>query len=115
MQTLQALGFSECQGRLEFPPHVRSQSEGPKAYLRKLVFSGEWIFRLNGYVKKQNVQIWASERPTQVNQAIMNRPSAIFWCGITKQRVLGPFFENGSATGEKYTRMLIDYAFSRFA
>lgn len=115
IQTLQALRGADHQKRLEFAQHVRSQPEGSKRYLGKIVFSDECIFRLNGYVNKQNVRIWGEQRPTQVHQATLNSPSVMVWCAISKQRVIGPFFfENENVTGESYRNMLINYAFPRF-
>ena len=115
IQTLEALHGDDFQKRLEFAHHVRSQPEGPKWYLEKIVFSDECTFRMNGYVKKQNFRISGERRPTQVNQAILNSPSVIFWCAISKKRVIGPFFfENENVTGESYRKMLVYYAFPRF-
>ena len=67
IRTLQALHGADPQKRLEIAHHVRSQPEGPKRYLDKIVFSDECIFRLHGYVNEQNVRIWGERRPTQVN------------------------------------------------
>ena len=61
IQTLQALHGDDFQRRLEFAQHVRAQQGGAKQYLGKIVFSDECIFRLNGYVNKQNVRIWGKK------------------------------------------------------
>lgn len=116
LQTLQNLQVGDAQKRLDFAEHVRSQPEGAEGYLAKIVFSDECIFRLNGFVNKQNVRIWGDERPNDVNEHTLHSPSVMVWCAISKDRVIGPyFFENGTVTGELYKNMLSQYAFPRFS
>ena len=115
LQTLQALTTVDKQNRLRFAEHVLSQSCGATEYLRRIVFSDECIFRLNGHVNKQNVRIWAQERPSQVNEAPLHSPGVMVWCGISKTKIIGPFFFNDeNVTGSSYKNMLSTYAFPRF-
>ena len=88
IQTLQAFHGVDPQKSLEFAHQVRSQPEGSKRYLEKIVFSDECIFLLNGYVNKQNFRIWGEQRPTHLNQATLNSPSVMIWCNISKKRVI---------------------------
>lgn len=114
IQTLQALLSADLQKRLRFAQHCLQYRSGPGEYLSRIVFSDECIFRVNGYVIKQNVRIWGKKRPEQVNEATLNSPSVMVWCAISKHRVIGPyFFDEGSVTGEIYRNMLISYAFPR--
>ena len=78
IQTLQELTASDKLRRLEFAQHVLTQSCGASEYLSKIDFSDECIFRVNGHVNKQNVRIWAKEKPTQLNQAPLNSPGLWF-------------------------------------
>ena len=80
------------------------------------MFSDECMFRVNGYVNKQNVRIWANERPSQVNEAPHNSPGIVIWCAISKTKIIGPFFfDEGRVTGDTYRDMLNRYAFPCFS
>ena len=104
------------QKRLEFAEYVRGQPEGAKEYLAKVVFSDECIFRINGYVNKQNVRVWGKQRPIEGNQLTLNSSGVMVWCTISKYGVIGPyFFNNQNVRGDTYRNMLIQYAFPKFA
>ena len=116
IQTLQALSSIDRQRRLQFAQHVLSQPCGASEYLSKIVFSDECIFRVNGYVNKQNIRIWAKERPSQVNQVPLNSPGVMVWCAISKTKIIGLyFFKSVTVNGSTYRNMLIQYAFPNFA
>ena len=66
LQTLQALTAADKRKRLELANQVLTQECGATEYLARIIFSDECIFRTNWYVNKQNVRIWAQERPSQV-------------------------------------------------
>ena len=51
--------------RVSFVCHCQNRPEGTAEYLSKIIFSDEYIFRLNGAVNTQNVRIWDMERPTE--------------------------------------------------
>jgi len=115
LQNLQDISEADKEKRLEFAHHCSSHSEGYSEYLSRIVFSDECMFRINGVVNKQNVRIWGTERPEEINPIVLNSPGVMTWCAISKGRIIGPyFFENENVTGETYRSMLIRYAFPRF-
>ena len=79
-------------------------------------FFDECVFRLNGSVSTQNVRIWGTERPAEGRQTFSYSPSTMLWCGISKEKDIGPyFFQDQNVNGENYRKMLIEYAFPRLA
>ena len=62
----------------------------------------------------QNARIWGTERPTEGNQVPVNSTGIMFWCGISKDRIIGPFeIESGNVTGDTYRNLLIRKVFPR--
>ena len=84
--------------------------------LSKIVFSDECIFRLNGSINTQKVRIWGTERPVEGRQTFSHSPSIMVWCGIAKEKIIGPYFsQDQNVKGDNYWDMLIQYAFLRLA
>ena len=82
---------------------------------RKIIFSDEAHFWMNGYVNKQNCRIWDDNNPHEVHQVAMHPQKVTVWCGFWAGGVIGPyFFENDvgeaiTVTGERYRRMITDF------
>ena len=49
-------------------------------------------FHLNGFVNKQNCQMRAIENPRTVHQCELHPIKCTVWCGVTSERVIGPYF-----------------------
>ena len=54
--------------------------------------SDEAHFYLNRFVNKQNCRIWAIENPKIVHQRKLHPIKCTVWCGVTSERVIGPYF-----------------------
>ena len=84
-------------------------------FYKKIIFSDEAHFQLNGYVNKQNCRIWGSENPRMIEQYPLNPQNCNVWCAFWAEGIIGPyFFENTagnavSVNGERYRRMLSDF------
>ena len=98
----------------QFPQHYRRDSRNGNGYLQRIVFSDECKFSFRGKVNKQNCQIWRSERPNEVYEALCNSPSMIAWCALSKNEIIRPsFFKNENTTGSAYKRTLRYFLFPR--
>jgi len=72
----------------------------------KIVWSDEAQFKLNGTVNRHNCVYWAPENlRVHVGKAV-NLPVVYVWCGLSARGLIGPFFFEGTVTGEAYLEML---------
>jgi hypothetical protein len=49
---------------------------------------------------------WSDSNPHEVIQAELNVPSLTVWVGIWSGGIVGPYFFDGTVTGESYLEML---------
>ena len=69
--------------------------------------SDEAHFTLNGFVNKQNFRFWGTENPKQSHQRRLHPQKCTVWCGVTADRILGPyFFENEEGQSERINGIL---------
>lgn len=77
-------------------------------FLSTVCFTDECTFTLNGEPNTQNYRYWATQNPhVYVASHTQYRQSVNVWAGIFKDTILGPFFIDGTLTGEKYLDLLI--------
>ena len=116
MQNLHLIQQIYKKHRLNFAEYCQNHPNGYSEFLSRILFTDECIFRLNGHVNTQNVRIWGTNRPSEGNQVPVNSPGIIFWCGISKEKIIGPYeVEDGTVTGESYRQLLIRKVFPRLA
>jgi hypothetical protein len=98
----------------EFVNWVLENQKVDGIFSKKIIFSDEAHFQLDGYMNTQNCRIWGAENPRVIHE----KPSharAIVWCGFWAGRVMGPyFFENeaGNAVtvnGVHYHNMITEF------
>ena len=61
-------------------------------FYRKIVFSDEANFWLNGYVNKQNCRFWSEDRPQELQKLPMLSEKVTVWCGLWAGGIIGPYF-----------------------
>ena len=89
-------------------------AENPLFY-RKIVFSDEAHFWLNGYVNKQNCRIWIEEQPEAIQESPMHPEKCTVWCGLHAGGIIGPYFfkddqnRNVTVNGARYRAMISDF------
>jgi hypothetical protein len=62
------------------------------------LFSDEAWFHLSGYINSQNCRIWASENPNAIHEEPLHSKKIGVWCGISRQRIIGPIFDTTITT-----------------
>ena len=73
----------------------------------RLVFSKEATFNLTGKVNKHNTRVWETELPHSTLELGRDSPKVNVFCTISKKRVYGPFFFEGTTVNSKaYLDML---------
>ena len=88
-------------------------AESPLFY-RKIVFSDEVHFWLNGYVNTQNCRFWSEDQPEELQKL-----SITVWCGLWAVGIIGPYFfkdaanRNVTANGERYREMISNFVLQK--
>ena len=75
-------------------------------FMTKILWSDEAQFKLNETVNRHNCVYWTPENShVHVGKAV-NLPWVNIWCGMSARGLIGPFFFEGTVTGEAYLKML---------
>lgn len=88
--------------------------ENPEFH-RKIIFSDEAHFWLNGFVNKQNMRYWTATNPHVLSETPLYPQKITVWCGFHAGGVIGPYFfvddhdRHVTVNGERYRGMLENY------
>lgn len=109
-QLAQSLSEKQKTARKEFAAEFCQKVDEKTLNSRKIIFSDEAHFWLDGYVNKQNSRVWGSERP----EALLTRPlhpkKTSVWCAINDRGIIGPkFIRNKTIDAKVYGEILDDY------
>ena len=79
-------------------------------FCEKLVMTDEAAFAMDGCVNSHNTRYWSDQQPEEnVFEISMRREKISLWAGVCGNgRVIGPFFYEGTLSGNKYGEMLDD-------
>jgi len=75
-------------------------------FVMKIVWYDEAQFKLNGTVNRHNCVYWVPENLHVHVGKVVNLPGVNVWCGLSARRLIGPFFFEGTVTGEAYVEVL---------
>ncbi|GFV47991.1 transposable element Tc3 transposase [Trichonephila clavipes] len=59
---------------------------------KRILFSDEAHFWLNGYVNKQNCRMWSEAIPQVYVEAPLHPEKLTVWCALWAGRIIGPYF-----------------------
>ena len=111
----QELKTLEHLKRRNFPNWALAKLEENEEFHRKIIFSDEAHFWLNGFVNKQNMRYWSAKNPNVLLETPLHPQKVTVWCGFHAGGVNGLYFfvdENDrhvTVNGERYRVMLEDY------
>lgn len=96
--------------RLEFSEVMMTRINADANLLKRIVFSDEATFFLNGSVNRHNMSYWSEENPHwMIDSRATQYPQKVnVWAGIINDRIVGPFFYEGNLDARKYENMLRD-------
>jgi transposase len=78
-----------------------------RAFLKRVIWSDEAIFKMNGIVNRHNCTYWCKENPGITVSQALNAPGIMVWAGLMWDRIIGPFFfDDGKITSARYLQML---------
>lgn len=115
IQLTQELKPNDHLKRRVFVDWVLENQQVDGDFVKKIIFSDEAHFHVDGYVNKQNCRIWGMENPRVVQEQPMHAQRVTVWCGFWTGGVIGPyFFENeaGNAVtvnGVRYREMIREF------
>ena len=106
LHLLQHLKDTDKPAREDFCNQMQAMLE-EDGFDDHLVFSDEATFHLIAKVNKHNTSIWGTEHPHSTLEHVRGSPKINVFCGISKKRVYGPFFFEGTTVNsETYLNML---------
>lgn len=120
MVLAQELKPNDHRLRREFADWALEEMEGDPDFHRKIIFSDEAHFWLNGFVNKQNCRYWSAENPRVVHESPLYPQRVTVWCGLWYGGIIGPyFFKNAegacvTVNGDRYRAMISDYFFAEY-
>ena len=86
-------------------------NENPE-FLKSVLFTDEANFYTNGVVNKQQSRYWAQENPhVFLDRNEQGAARLMVWLGGWDETLIGPFFFDGTVTGQTYLKMLGDEMF----
>ena len=71
---------------------AEQQLENDSEFFRKIIFSDEAHFWLNGFVNKQNMRYWSDSNPHVLHESSEHHEKITVWCGLWAGGVIGPYF-----------------------
>ena len=126
--TLKELGYKPYIPRLfhainEDDPDRRMQScenfeemfRANPASIDNIIWSDEATFKLNGHLNRHNCIYWNDTNLHHIIEKDVNMPGVTVWCGISSVGIIGPYFFDGSVTGQSYLYMLKNFLIPRLA
>jgi len=73
----------------------------------EIVWSDEAMFKSNGEVNLHNAHYWSDRNPHWLREVDNQHVWSLnVWCGIVGDRIIGPFFFDGTLTGLRYAEFL---------
>ncbi|GFT78225.1 putative DD41D transposase [Trichonephila clavipes] len=82
---------------------------------RRILFSDEALFWLNGYVNKQNCRIWNEANPQVYVETPLHPEKLTVWCALWAGGIIGPYFfknvegHNVTVNGDRYRNMITNF------
>ncbi|GFV84352.1 uncharacterized protein TNCV_2044001 [Trichonephila clavipes] len=82
---------------------------------KRIWFSDEAHFWLNGYVNKQNCRIWSEANPQVYVEAPLHPEKLTVWCALWAGEIIGPYFfkndegHNVTVNGDRYRAMITNF------
>ncbi|GFV33160.1 uncharacterized protein TNCV_2768781 [Trichonephila clavipes] len=91
------------------------RSPSPPLRIKRILFSDEAHFWLNGYINKQNCRIWSKANPQVCVETPLHPEKLTFWCALWAGGIIGPYFfkndegHNVTVNGDRYRAMITNF------
>ncbi|GFV76237.1 putative DD41D transposase [Trichonephila clavipes] len=112
---LEALHFKYDQARCRFVGWAQNEIAFVPDFYKRILFSDEAHFWLNGYVNKQNCRIWSEDNPQVYVETPLHPEKLTVWCALWAGGIIVPYFfkndegHNVTVNGDRYRAMITNF------
>ncbi|GFU97879.1 uncharacterized protein TNCV_1103871 [Trichonephila clavipes] len=110
-----AIHQNDHQARLRFVEWVQNEIAVVPDFHKRILFSDEAHFWLNGYVNKQKCRIWSEANPQVYVETPLHPEKLTVWCALWAGGIIGPYFfkndegHNFTVNGDRYRAMITNF------
>ncbi|GFV76929.1 uncharacterized protein TNCV_689991 [Trichonephila clavipes] len=115
MQFGLAIHQNDHQARRRFVEWAQNEIAVVPDFHKRILFSDEAHFWLNGYVNKQNCRIWSEANPQVYVETPLHPEKLTVWCALWAGGIIGPYFfkndegHNVTVNGDRYRAMITNF------
>ncbi|GFT77823.1 uncharacterized protein TNCV_4388001 [Trichonephila clavipes] len=110
-----AIHQNDHQARRRFVEWAQNEIAVVPYFHKRILFSDEAHFSLNGYVNKQNCRIWSEANPQVYVETPLHPEKLTVWCALCAGGIIGPYFfkndegHNVTVNGDRYRAMITNF------
>ncbi|GFU41451.1 transposable element Tc3 transposase [Trichonephila clavipes] len=110
-----AIYRNDHQARRRFVEWAQNEIAIVPDFHKRVLFSDEAHFWLNGYVNKQNCRIWSEANPQVYVETPLHPEKLTVWCALWAGGIIGPYFfkndegHNVTVNGDRYRAMITNF------
>ena len=101
----------DCDHRMEYGKLMLGRHENWIVLLEKILWSGEAVFHVGGFINSYNCHYWASDKadPKMMIEGMQARPKVTVRCVMTATEIIDPYFVCNIVNTERYLQMIHNY------
>ncbi|GFV30322.1 putative transposable element [Trichonephila clavipes] len=110
-----AIHQNDHQARRRFVEWAQNEIAVVPYFHKRILFSDEAHFWLNGYVDKQTCRIWSEANPQVYVETPLHPEKLTVWCALWGGGIIGPYFfkndegHNVTVNGDRYRAMIANF------
>ncbi|GFX10825.1 putative transposase [Trichonephila clavipes] len=110
-----AIHQNDHQARRRFVEWAQNEIAVVDDFHKRILFSDEAHFWLNGYINKQNCRIWSEANPQVYVETPLHPEKLTVWCALWAGGIIGPYFfkndegHNVTVSGDRYRAMITNF------
>ncbi|GFT44494.1 hypothetical protein TNCV_3250871 [Trichonephila clavipes] len=110
-----AIHQNDHQARRRFVEWAQNDIAVVSDFHKRILFSDEAHFWLNGYVNKQHCRIWSEANPQVYIETPLHPEKLTVWCALWAGGIIGPYFfkndegHNVTVNGDRYRAMITNF------
>ncbi|GFW36394.1 uncharacterized protein TNCV_3713121 [Trichonephila clavipes] len=110
-----AIHQNDHQARRRFVEWAQNEIAVVPDFHKRILFSDEAHFWLNGYVNKQDCRIWSEANPQVYVETPLHPEKLTVWCALWAGGTIGPYFfkndegHNVTVNGDRYRAMITNF------
>ncbi|GFV90062.1 uncharacterized protein TNCV_73431 [Trichonephila clavipes] len=110
-----AIHQNDHQARRRFVEWAQNEIAAVPDFHKRILFSDEAHFWLNGYANKQNCRIWSEANPQVYVETPLHPEKLTVWCALWAGGIIGPYFfkndegHNVTVNGDRYKAIITNF------